>query len=72
VRASVASAGSAAARIWGPKTESVDEGILGRRRDLKGPAIAAGRKGFYAYVEVLLTGRSPSARYVLSVKAAKP
>lgn len=67
----VAAGGRAAARIWGPKTISIDEPILPRRRDLKGPTITAGRTGFSAYVEVLLTGRSLRTRYVLSVTAAK-
>jgi subtilisin family serine protease len=67
----VAAGGRAAARIWGPKTISIDEPILPRRRDLKGPTITAGRKGFEAYVEVLLTGRALRTRYVLSVTAAK-
>jgi subtilisin family serine protease len=62
---------AAAARIWGPKTVSIDEGITARRRDLKGPTIRAGKKGTTAYVEVLLTGRSLRSRYVLSVTAAK-
>jgi subtilisin family serine protease len=63
--------GSAAARIWGPQTLSIDESLSARRRDLRGPSIRAGAKGFAAYVEVLLTGRSGDARYVLSVTAAK-
>ena len=71
VRVSVASDGRAAARIWGPQTTSVSEGITARRRDLRGQSIRAAKKGFTAYVEVLLTGRSPSASYVLDVKAAK-
>ena len=44
---------------------------VARRRDLKGQSIRATKKGFVAYVEVLLTGRSTDASYVLSVKAAK-
>jgi len=71
VRATVSAGGRAAARIWGPQTSSVAEGIVARRRDLRGPSIRAGRKGFSAYVEVLLTGRSPSADYVLGVTAAR-
>lgn len=71
VRATVSSGGRAAARIWGPQTVSVNEGIAARRRDLKGQSIRATKKGFVAYVEVLLTGRSTDASYVLSVKAAK-
>ena len=61
----------AAARIWGPQTVGVGERILARRRDLKGPLIRGGNVGAVAYVEVLLTGRSPSASYVLEVTASK-
>jgi subtilisin family serine protease len=71
IRASVSAAGLAAARIWGPQTVSVTEGITARRRDLRGTSIRAGSKGFTAYVEVLLTGRSGDASYVLNVTAAK-
>jgi hypothetical protein len=71
VRATVAARGQAAARIWGPQTVSMDEGIAARRRDLKGQSITAGNKGFSAYVEVLLTSRSAAARYILSVTASK-
>jgi hypothetical protein len=72
VRARVTSgARAAAARIWGPKTVSVDEGLHARRRDLKGSSITAGASGFGAYVEVLLTGATARTRYVLSVTAAK-
>jgi subtilisin family serine protease len=71
VRATVSAGGGAAARIWGPRTTGVGEGILLRRRDLKGPLITGGRKGFSAYVEVLLTGRTTRASYVLSVKASR-
>lgn len=70
VRASVVANGPAAARIWGPATESVDENVLLRRRDLKGTSIRGGAKGSFAYVEVTLTGTSTSSRYILSVKAA--
>jgi len=71
VRVAVSAGGRAAARIWGLQTVSVDEGLAARRRDLKGQSIRAGKKGFAAYVEVLLTGRSTDASYVLSVTAAK-
>jgi hypothetical protein len=71
VRATVSAGGNAAARIWGPDTVSVTEALADRRRDLRGPSIRAGSKGFSAYVEVLLTGRSAGASYVLSVKASK-
>ncbi|MDX6486812.1 MAG: hypothetical protein QOF43_1965, partial [Gaiellaceae bacterium] len=71
VRASVAAGGRAAARIWGPRTVSTSERLQERRRDLKGPSIRAGKKGFEAYVEVLLTGRAGDSGYVLSVTAAR-
>jgi subtilisin family serine protease len=71
VRVQVNAGGRAAARIWGPETNSIDEKLAGRRRDLRGPRVRAGKHGFPAYVEVLLTGRSPSASYVLAVTAAK-
>jgi Subtilase family len=70
VRASVASDGTAAARIWGPDTESVDENILLRRRDLKGSSIRGGAKGSFAYVEVALTGASTASSYILKVTAS--
>jgi hypothetical protein len=73
VRVSVSgSDGSAAARIWGPQTVSTAEGLAARRRDLRGPSMKGGKKkGSAAYVEVLLTGRSASAHYILSVTASK-
>ena len=72
VHVAVSSAGgAAAARIWGPKTSSVEEGIAARRRDLRGPKMYGGKTGSTAYVEVLLTGRGASTRYVLGVTAAK-
>ena len=72
VRARVTTgARAAAARIWGPKTVSVDEGLFARRRDLKGSSITAGATGFAAYVEVLATGAAARTRYVLTVTAAK-
>ena len=71
VRVSVNAGGDAAARIWGPQTVAVGEGILSRRRDLKGPLIRGRSKGYVAYVEVLLTGRSAGATYVLSVTASR-
>lgn len=70
VRVSVAADGNAAARIWGPQTSSVNEALAARRRDLKGQLVQSGSTGFAAYVEVLLTGRSGEAQYVLSVKAS--
>ena len=71
VRVSVAAGGDAAARIWGPRTAGIQEGIASRRRDLKGQSVTAGKTGFNAYVEVLLTGASTEARYTLSVTASK-
>ena len=71
VHVTVSSGGRAVARIWGPNTVSVNEGLAARRRDLRGQSISATKKGFAAYVEVLLTGRSTDASYVLNVKAAK-
>jgi hypothetical protein len=71
VRVTVSAGGRAAARIWGPQTVSVNEALPDRRRDLKGTSIQAVKKGFVAYVEVLLTGRGTDASYVLNVKAAK-
>jgi len=71
VRVSVAAGGKAAARIWGPQTVRVSEGVQARRRDLRGPSVRAVKKGFVAYVEVLLTGRSADAKYTLSITAAK-
>src|SRR5207248_2300056 len=71
VRVSVSAGGAAAARIWGPQTASVNEGVRARRRDLKGTSVRAGKTGFTAYAEVLLTGRSTSTGYVLGVTAAK-
>lgn len=71
VRVSTVSDGDAAARIWGPKTVAVGEGLGPRRRDLKGPKMYGGKTGSEAYVEVLLTGRSITAHYTLSVTASK-
>jgi subtilisin family serine protease len=71
VRATVSADGAAATRIWGAQTVGVGEGILSRRRDLKGPLISGGNKASVAYVEVLLTGRSVTASYVLSVTASR-
>ena len=70
VRVSI-SGGAAAARIWGPNTLAVGEGIAARRRDLRGPRMYGGPSGSAAYVEVLLTGKSPAARYLLNVTATK-
>jgi subtilisin family serine protease len=71
VRATVTADGNAATRIWGPRTAGVDEGILSRRRDLKGPLIRGGDNPSVAYVEVLLTGRATRTSYVLSVTASR-
>ena len=71
VRATVAARGDAAYRIWGPATLSIGEDVKARRRDLKGPLVRGAGRGFYAYLEVLLTGRSSRASYVLRVTAAR-
>ena len=71
VRVSLAAAGAAAARIWGPQTTSVDEGPAARRRDLKGTQMQGGLRGANAYVEVLPTGKSVRTSYVLAVKASR-
>ncbi|MGZ4353793.1 MAG: S8 family peptidase [Gaiellaceae bacterium] len=70
VRVSVAADGNATARIWGPRTASVNELLAARRRDLKGQLVQAGNTGFTAFVEVLLTGRAGEAQYLLSVRAS--
>jgi len=71
VRVSAAAGGAAAARIWGPRTVSVGEGIAARRRDLDGTQMNGGARGSAAYVEVLPTGKSVSASYVLTVRASR-
>jgi hypothetical protein len=71
VHVSVASSGNAAARLWGPQTTSTHEGVKAQRRDLRGQKMYGGARGSAAYVEVLLTGRSPEASYTLSVTVAK-
>ncbi len=71
VHVSTVSGGNAAARIWGPQTVAVREGVAARRRDLKGQRMYGGKRGSAAYVEVLLTGRSGTARYTLSVTVSK-
>jgi subtilisin family serine protease len=71
VRATVSAGGDVAARIWGPRTASVGERILSRRRDLRGPLIRGTKTGYVAYVEVLLTGRVTASSYVLSVTASR-
>ena len=71
VHVSVSAGGLAAARIWGPQTTSVNEGVAARRRDLRGQSVSGGKKGLAAYVEVLLTGRAPRASYTLDVTAGR-
>jgi Subtilase family len=71
VRVSTASAGNAAARIWGPQTISVGENVAARRRDLKGPSMSGGSHGSAAYVEVLPTGKAVRTSYVLTVRASR-
>lgn len=70
VHVGVTAAGSVTARIWGPRTVSVDEGLAARRRDLRGQVVSGGAHGFAAYVEVLLASRTAQAHYVLSVRAS--
>jgi hypothetical protein len=70
VRVSLRSNGSAAAHIWGPKTYTVDEPLVLRKRDFKGTSITGGAVGAYAYAEIVLTGRTESLTYVLGVKAS--
>lgn len=70
VRVSLHSNGSAVAHIWGPRTYSVDESLVLRKRDFNGSSITGGAVGAYAYAEVALTGRSGSLTYVLAVKAS--
>ena len=71
VHVTVTSRGNAAARLWGPQTSSTREGVKAQRRDLRGPSMYAGTRGTSAYVEVLLTGRSPAAAYTLAVTVSK-
>jgi len=71
VRVTVAGGGNAAARLWGPQTSSTREGVKAQRRDLRGQKMYGGTRGTSAYVEVLLTGRSPAASYTLSVTVSK-
>ena len=70
VHVSVEADGNASANVWGPHTYTVDEPPALRRRYFEGPTITGGAVGRYAYAEVALTGRAPSATYVLSVRAA--
>ena len=71
VHVSTESNGNAAARIWGPQTTSTREGVKAQRRDLRGQRMYGGPRGSVAYVEVLLTGRSPAASYTLSITVSK-
>jgi len=66
---SLHSSGSAVAHIWGPRTYSVDESLVLRKRDFHAKSITGGAVGAYAYAEVALTG-SGSPTYVLTVKAS--
>ncbi|MEN3341322.1 MAG: hypothetical protein V7644_726 [Actinomycetota bacterium] len=70
-RAVVAAGGDAAARMWGPATVGVHEGLRARRRDLRGPLVRGGTRGSAAYVEVLLTSRSSRADYRLRVRVSR-
>jgi subtilase family protein len=71
VHVTVTGGGDAAARLWGPQTSSTREGVKAQRRDLRGPRMYGGTRGTAAYVEVLLTGRSPAAGYTLAVTVSK-
>jgi hypothetical protein len=71
VRVAATAYGNAAARIWGPHTKSLHEGLAARRRDSKGTSIRAGSAGFRAWVEVLLTGRRRQTGYTLRVTASR-
>jgi subtilisin family serine protease len=71
VHVTVSSGGDAAARLWGPQTSSTHEGVKAQRRDLRGQKMYGGKRGTAAYVEVLLTGRSPAAIYTLTVTVSK-
>ena len=71
VHVKAASGGNAAVRIWGPKAVSTHESLAAERRDLRGQRMYGGKHGSAAYVEALLTGRSSSARYTLSITVAK-
>lgn len=71
VHVAVAGGGNAAARLWGPRTTSTREGVKAQRRDLRGPKMYGGARGSAAFVEVLLTGRSPAASYTLAVTVSK-
>ena len=71
VRVSVSAGGDAVAHLWGPRTYTVDEPPALRKRDFMGSSITGGAVGRYAYAEVVLSGGSASATYVLSVRAAK-
>jgi subtilisin family serine protease len=71
VHVTVSGGGNAAARLWGPQTTSTREGVAAQRRDLRGPKMYGGKRGTSAYVEVLLTGRSPAATYTLAVTVSK-
>jgi Subtilase family len=70
-RVHVTVSGDAVAHIWGPRTYTVDEPQALRKRDFMGSTITGGSVGRYAYAEVELSADSPSATYVLSVRAAR-
>jgi hypothetical protein len=50
---------------------STSVGRAARRRDLRGQSMTGGKTGSAAYVEVLLTGKSTTASYTLTVTASK-
>ena len=63
--------GPAAARIWGPQTVAVDEGLAARRRDLRGPSIVRRKDGARRLRRGPAHRPSGTARYVLSVTARR-
>ena len=72
VRVSVtATDGTAAARIWGPRPSASRSETRRGSATSRARASVPASSGFFAYVEVVLTGRSADAAYTLSVKASK-
>ena len=70
VRVSISAAGAATAGIGRPRTLTVDEPPVLRKRDFAGASITGGAVGAYAYAEVQLAIGKLS-RYVLSVTASR-
>jgi len=67
----VSAAGDAAVRIWARARRASERESCRAAANLRGPLIQGTSKGFVAYVEVLLTGRTTTASYVLSVTASR-